>query len=278
MIINTLTSMCIAFILAVSIAGTTNGQPPEPGSSTATVTAATPLRPETTPVNPQPATPLPESAKAMALVGYVIEDTDGNGLRSKGDKGAQTLVQMHRLAEGRIVSGATVLTDENGRFEFADASEGEYLLWVWWTPGFITLQGELDAAAVESHPDLLRLGIGFGSDGTAQFKHVTVQDEGGSILVRNAQDSGAKQIDSLTILVKPKPDGLIPYPVSVGEGEGPIPVGKVSLARLSMPSSGNSGGGTGPSLGWWLIGAGVVLLVAATAFLRLEKRRRRRRA
>jgi hypothetical protein len=266
----------VILFAASTSGGAARAQTPEPSSSTPTAVVTSEPTPAA-PVNPQPATPLPGSGDASTIVGYIIEDTDGDGLRSMADKGTQTLVQMHRLWEGRIVSGASVFSDENGRFEFTDASEGEYLLWVWWTPGFVTLEGGAVSAAVEGHPDLLLLGISIGPDKGAAFKYVAVQDELDHVVVRDAGGADPTLFSSLTVLVKPKPEGLVPYPVPVGDREPPIQIGRASLTQFSMPPSG-TGAGRNIGTSWLLIGIGAVLIVATTVFLCAEKRMKGRRA
>jgi len=217
-------------------------------------------------------TPEPVAQQPNAIVGYVIEDTDGNGVRSAGDRGAQTLVQMHRLSGGRIVSGASVFSDKNGRFEFADASPGEYLLWVWWTPGFVSLQGGSPAQAVLQHTDLLLLGIIVLPDGTAEFKQVTVRDEADDAVVTDVPGLAATQFSELSVLVNPKPEGLIPWPVAAGGTD--VPVGKTTLAgTIALPTSGGGVGDVDRLFPWVVMAVGLAVFVAATAALRLGARR-----
>jgi hypothetical protein len=281
MLVRALIAAGVVLVLTTVRGGALEAQTPEPGSSTATATATAGISPQTTPiaatVTPQPVTPLPESGQPTALVGYVIEDTDGNGVRSAGDRGAHTLVEMHQLTAGKAigVAGLSLFTDQAGRFEFFDLAPGEYLLCVWW-PGFISLQRLSPSAATEANPNLLLLGITLGQDGTKQFKYVTLQpdgENGENAIVKDRQPTAATRFEDLAILANPQPQGAITWPLRTGVAQGTIPVGRVSLGAVVLPPSGSGGGNGGWLFPWAVVAVGLAVFAAATAALRVGRRR-----
>jgi len=292
MLMRALTATTVLLLAALVNGVAVSAQTPTPETPTATATVV----PEKTPVpaaTPQPATPLPESDKAMALVGYVIEDTDGNGFRNSGDRPAETLVTLSLTADGRVygegTKGASLLTDDSGRFEFDDLSPGDYELTAWWMPGFVSVQGVVvpdDLLTFPGYADeaaprfahMLRLKVTVTTDGVKSYSYAVRESSGSSARLRDAENAPPIPSGNLVILGRPNTAGLFPYPVTTGEGGGPLPVGKVSFGQFSMPSSGGSDHASNVTIGWWLTAIGVILLAAATAFLQMEKRRRSRRA
>jgi hypothetical protein len=268
--------------------GPLEAQTTEPDSSTATASAtATGLAPETTPIPetaiPETVTPLPESEKSMSLVGYVIEDADGDGVRSAGDRPAETLAQMLVVSGGYVDRGAVLRTDSEGRFQFDDLSPADYEFALWWSPGFLTLQQTpvLDAVLYgrsEQYGGLLKLRVAVADDGRKTYSYATSDYVDGRFRLRDVESAPAIPSGDLVILVRRKPEGLIPYPVATGAEAGVIPVGRVSLRQVSMPSSGSGGDPGGVSMGWWLVGVGAVLLTGTTVFLYVERRFKTRRA
>jgi len=275
MLVRVLTTLSLLVATSITALGTARAQTAEPGSAQATLTAtsvpATPVAAATA----EPATPLPQPDKGMTVVGYIIQDTNGDGVRSAGDKPAQTLVQLHRLSAEKVGSGANVGSDQNGRFEFTNVSQGQYLLSVWWSPGFVTLQGQSASSVVADHPDVVLLKLEVTSDGSSSFQGATLVASDPSSVAKEIGPSAATEFTSLTFLVKPLPEGLIPYPVSVG-GDALLPVGSASLPQVSMPSSGDAEGGSGRSWAVWLVSLSATVFLGATALLLLESRRRAR--
>ena len=218
-------------------------------------------------------TPTPAAQTPTALVetrtsvvGYVTEDLDGNRVASPGDQGAQTLAELFRLSEGRVVSGTSLLTDEtSGRFEFAEVPQGEYLLSVWWSPGFISLQGASPLRATQGHPHVLDLGITVKEGIATQLKYITTQVEGDHVLVRDAEEPSMTPFEELAILVKPKPEGLIPYPVRTGQG--PLPVGRATVAPAALPSSGQGPGSSGSPFPTGLVVLGLIVFAPIAALM-----------
>jgi len=304
MLVKAAIAASLALALVVTGSGALQAQTPEPASSTATATATPEKKAVTATVSPKetplsstptaaPATPLPETDKPGALVGYVIEDTDGNGVRSASDRSTETLVQLILTDEGRIYYGdgtktgegvktALLMTDDAGRFEFDDLLPGEYELTVWWSPGFVSVQDTVVPEKLildQGWAGMLTLGVAVTSDGAKTYRYSAREALGDSAGWRTADVEYAPPIPSgaLVILGRPNTEGLFPYPVSTGEGSsGPVPVGRVSFAQISMPSSGDGDDKNNIALGWWLAVGGGVLLVATTAFLRVERRLRRR--
>ncbi len=233
---------------------------------------------ESTAESPTPTVPrLQADRQGFLIFGYIIQDTNGDGVRSAGDKPAQTLVQLHRLSAEKVGSGANVGSDENGRFEFTNVSQGQYLLSVWWSPGFVTLQGQSASSVVADHPDVVLLKLEVASDGSSSFQGATLVASDPSSVAKEIGPSAATEFTSLAFLVKPLPEGLIPYPVSVG-GDALLPVGSASLPQVSMPSSGDAEGGSGRSWAVWLVALGAVLFLSTAALLAVQNRRKTRRA
>lgn len=279
----TLTVVVLLILAAIAITRSAVAETPAPVVDTPTSVAETPAPVAETPTpvtetptavaetpTPVTETPAPVGEMPTSIAGYVIEDLDGNNVPSAGDRGAQTLVELFRLSGGRIVSGTGLLTDGTGRFEFLDVPEGEYSLSVWWSPGFISLEGQSPLRATEGHPHLLGVGISVQQDGTTQFKHIVTIVEGGRVLVTDAEQAAATQFTELVILVRPKePESLIPYPVRVGQG--PLPVGRATLGAAALPSSGAGTAGNEWVFPWLLVALGLSIIGAATAALRLRR-------
>jgi hypothetical protein len=292
MLVRALIAASAVLIVGAIRGGVLEAQTLEPGSATATATATatagasrqtTPIAATVTslPATPvaETATPLPESGQPMALVGYVIEDADGNGVRSAGDRGAQTLALVLVVSEGYLDGGAMLLTDEAGRFEFDDLLPGDYEFTVWWSPGYASIQGtpvvdDLLYGRDAYYSGILKLKVSVTGDGVKTYSYGVRESVGATARIRDAENAPPIPSGDLVILVKPNTEGVLPYPVSTGDGGGPVPVGKVSLRQLSMPSSGGGGGGAGVGIGWWLTGIGAILLAGTTVFLYVERRAR----
>lgn len=78
-------------------------------------------------------------------------------------------------------------TASDDSFTFTNVPAGDYTLWIWWTPGFV--EGAADAGTTVQ-PDLLQVRFTVNADGTVTGPAV------------------------LQVLLKPLPEGLIPFPVS----------------------------------------------------------------
>ena len=191
-------TIAATLLAALAYGGAVSAQSPTPASPTATPTTISEKTPIPATATSKPATPLPESDTAVTLVGYVIEDTDGNGSRSPEDRPAETLVTLSLTAEGRIygegTKGAQLLTDDTGRFEFDDLVPGDYELIVWWMPGFVGAQGTLVPEELstdtgytpEGRPTtrfahLLRFKVAVAADGTETLNYSTRESTRGSV-------------------------------------------------------------------------------------------------
>jgi len=273
----TLIAIFVAIALLSASAAAATAQTPAPTATFVPTDEARPA-PQSTPtaaaVMPQPATPLPESGLANALAGYVVQDTDGNGVQSAGDKPAETLVEMLVASDGYLDGGALLKTDSSGRFEFADLTPGDYELTIWWSPGYVSIQGApvTDTLLYFADAGILKLKVTLGSDGKRIYAYATSQYVDGRFRLGEVANAPAIPSGDLVILVKPKPEGLIPFPVSDGEGQQVIPIGRASLSRISLPASGAAGDRAGISEGWLLVGVGAILLIGTTVLLYAETR------
>jgi hypothetical protein len=225
----------------------------------------------------------------MSLVGYVIEDADGDGVRSAGDRPGETLVQISVISDGYIDSGAVLKTDGGGRFQFDDLCPGDYEFTVWWSPGFVGVQGTFAPDEQALHPvggtpvagayaGMLKLKIAVGGDGAKTYSYVARESDGDRVRLRDLENAPVIPSGVLVILGNANTQGLIPFPIVSGDGTGIVPVGRVSLRQVSMPSSGSGDDAGDVSTGWWLVGIGSVLLAGATVFLYAERRFKGRRA
>jgi len=197
---------------------------------------ATPYRPVTV----LPSEP-PVVARAPAVGARLIVSAQPGGGEHIGT--LRTRIDLVSQARGSW----TLFTSDDGTFSFTDVPNGDYQLWIWWSPGFVNL------VPAETNPRLAI--IPFSVDATG-----TVIDPVPSILVR------------------PNTEGGLTYPVPTGAGGNEIPVGTLSLANVGvdadqgsvqLPSVGSSSGndnatnivvGIGAIAALFaLVGAGVVL-------------------
>lgn len=156
------------------------------------------------------ATAVPATAVATAepmkigenftLAVTLLVDGDGDGRATSTDQPAGTLVELQ--SDNAVVP---LFSGEDGRFVMERIPAGVYTLWVWW-PGFIGV------AAEETNPNLFKgtVNVSESGDVTAAFPS--------------------------TILLQPKPEGLIPYPIRTGTNAAQIPIGRVDIAAALSQS------------------------------------------
>jgi hypothetical protein len=167
----------------------------------------------------------------------MMEDKDGDGRLSQDDLGAQTLVELESPNRPLV----SMFNAVSGSFSFTNIPAGEYVLVVWWSPGFI---GGTTAPT---------------NDGRLEIKFSVADD--GSV-------TGA--IPGV-ILARQSPEGLVPYPVRSGGGTEKYPVGIVDVAVayaaagiVELPPTGLATDPRGTN--WrWPVGL-VALAVAAVTF------------
>ena len=277
--------------------------------------------------------------EAFSVAGRVVEDVDGDGQFSPGDRGAQTLIDLQPISDKEGDFVASLLTDESGRFEFLNVPPDTYRLWVWWTPGFIypphrarstsptveatptieasptsTPSPTVEATpSVESSPTSEPSAVVEGTpamepsataqpaaessptiesppaaEASPQPPSVQPADapllEGSPLEVEAAPPDllplilpagrlKAGEFQNLMILVKPKPEGLVPYPIRIGQGE--LPVGRAVAGVSALPSAGAGSDGSGWRLPWASMAVGAGVLVVSSILLALGHRRRR---
>lgn len=210
------------------------------------------------------------------IAGRLVEDVNGNRQLDPedGPPSQQTLIQLlpWSLPAEQPLS---ILTADDGSFTFANVPEGDYTLYVWWMAGFV------DGGSQES-PHLLRAVVRVGSDGAITAPSPLPATWPGTPGSEFNPEKDGTIIGTVpeVILLKPKPPGLFPYPVSVGEGiQGSLAVGSVdvgqALARrpFALPPTGAGPADAGSDLLRWLGAAALAL--AALSGLTIARRRAR---
>lgn len=200
-------------------------------SPTAEPSATMPVEPTSTPV------PLVDTTDAISRV---VQDKDGDGRVSQSDPGAQTLVELES-SDRPLVSMYNSLS---GDFAFRNVPAGEYLLVVWWSPGFI------GGTTAPTNPGRLEVKFSVGDDGSVTG------------------------VIPAAILARELPAGLIPYPVRAGqEGVGTLPVGEVDVAavyakagEVELPASGLATDSDGRMIWTWIVGLGALALAGILHF------------
>jgi hypothetical protein len=137
----------------------------------------------------------------------------------------------------------SLLSDANGRFTFARLPSGDYVLFIWWSPGFV---------GVPTSP----------TNSGLYWAGISVSEDG---IVRGELPE--------QLMVKPNTAGVIPYPVRTGGDT--LPVGTLQVGSSPPVEPGAlppTGGGNGQS---WQLPAvgGVALLLAAISMAVLGWRR-----
>lgn len=194
------------------------------------------------------------SQGTISVAGQLIEDVDENGRVSDADRGAETLVQLRFLSREPAadvdtttpVSITGLLTDSEGRFtfDFAEAPSGSYSLVVWWSPGIVDPASQIDPSLDFAQPVPHRLDVALPAERIA---------------------SG--DFRDFSLLVNPKPEGLIPYPVATGSEA--LPIGQATVIEddaSALPDTGTGAGTDGPP--WGMLG--IAAAIAGVAALGLS--------
>jgi hypothetical protein len=161
----------------------------------------------------------------FSLVGSLLQQAEPGA----AETGASTLVEL-----GSESGSFALLSDAAGSFSFRGIPSGNYVLFIWWSPGFV------DVATSPTNPALYWAGISVGADGT----------------VRGELPS--------QILLNPNTTGAVPYPVRTGTGTLPIGTLNIGVRPVEQPSS-LPETGTGRDDTWWPVAAGVALLLAVAS-------------
>lgn len=183
-----------------------------------------------------------DTSAGATIAGRVLEDKNDNGVVDDGDA-PPSVTQVREGSVGtlvELVSSASqsipLYTGTDGSFTFTNVPSGDYTLWIWWTPGFVADSAQ---AGTIVQQDLLQVPFTVKEDGTV--------------------DGPA----ALEVLLKPRPEGLIPFPVKTGLGGGPIAIGALDVGRTlgTLPAAlPGTGGGPPGSDGHLLRWLGVTLL------------------
>jgi hypothetical protein len=208
-------------------------------------------------------TPAPESRPAT-ISARLVEDTNGNGQRDVEDKppSEQTLIQLLPWS-GSVDRIVSLLTDADGSFSFVNVPEGDYTLYVWWMAGFVN--GGSDEA-----PHVLRAVLRIDGDGFITAPSPLPATWPGTLGSEFNPERDRTIIGSVPpfILLKPKPAGLVPYPVSVGDTTaGPPPIGSVDVGLIlaqqptALPRTGGGPADDVSGLLRWLGAAALALAV-----------------
>lgn len=164
---------------------------------------------------------------------------------------ARTLIELHydaRLVDGQVVPGSkarliSLLTNEAGTFSFRNIPAGNYVLWLWWGPGFHNVV----PSRVTDGPFLAEI----------------VVDEAGN--VRGAIPQAFE--------IKERPGGVLGYPLRTGPGVT-VYLGEVDVAQVlgagvvTLPETGE---GSSPrhSLVLWVVAS--VALFGLVAVLTVRR-------
>ena len=160
--------------------------------------------------------------EGTSIAGMLVEDRDGGGERNAVDGPAETLVELAQVSDGRVISVTSLISDASGGFEFIRAPRSDYVLLVWWSPGFINPPPQSSPSILGDEPASYVLQIDLSADGVT---------------------NGA--FHNLEFLLEQKPEGLVPYPVRVGQGT--LPIGRAVVQVGGLPDTGMGGSGTGSS-------------------------------
>ncbi len=190
-----------------------------------------------------------QDESTIRITGRVVEDIDGDGQISAGDRGGETLIDLERVGDETLL--ASVNTDSSGNFafNFGSAPTGSYRVWVWWTPGFID-------AATDVAPSL-----------TIEQPHAGLR----KVAVTDAQVSAATA-QGMTFLVNPRRGNEGVFPVRTGEG--PVPVGEATVGSAGLPGSGTGADGAGAPWAASLAVAGFAAVGVATVAFGVRRRKR----
>jgi len=185
--------------------------------------------------------PSAAAQEGTAVAGLLVEDSDGSGGRNAVDGPAETLVELAQVSDGRVVSVTSLISDASGGFEFIRAPRSDYVLLIWWSPGFIN-------PPPQTGPSIL---------GDEPASHV--------LQIRlSADDVTDGAFQNLEFLLERRPEGLVPYPVRGGQGA--LPIGSAVVQVGSLPDTGMGGASSGFSwspLVLALIALGLASLILA---------------
>lgn len=283
-------SLALALLLlAVFTARAHAGETPTPASSDAATATPTPAE---TPA-PSTSTPLaevtpPAQTAPFTIASQLIVDHNGNGQADRGEEQGFTptlvqLVSWSRLPDspadprfpGAVVN---IYTDPDGSFSFTNVPPGTYTVWVWWIGGFVH-------GATERLPDLFRaiLSVTDGGGLTSPEQiPATWPESFGEEPVNVGGDHNTIGFVPQPLLLKPKEQFVVPYPVSSNtliHASGQIDV-RAHFAALEDQRPGVQLPDAGAGEAWdasWLPAVVIALAVAALAAFRLAPALRRRR-
>jgi len=254
-----LAGLLVALLAVAPVARGTAQEPAASATSTVTSTApATPRAEITATATPSPSampTPSPEAtlpvrtiSQDFSMSATLREDSDADARTSPGDLPAsnalaelQANVRWDGARHVKLSGDSPVVglfTNADGSFSFVDVPPGEYLLWIW-------AYGFIEAPTAPTNPGLFLANV--------------VVDKSGTV-------SGAVPAQ---FLLKPKPPGVLGYPVRTGSGaDQPPAVGRLdvgeALANQRVAALPATGAGESRR-GWLLPVLGIVLVASATA-------------
>lgn len=222
-------------------------------------------QPTTTPspsVTPSPAgtaTRAPSGREpTFTISGQLIVDQNGNGIADAGEEEGFTPTLVQLVSWPRLPDAATsplfaaavvdLLTDEQGGFSFMEVPPGTYSLYVWWAGGFA-------AGATERLPDLHRAIITVSPNGLLARPTAipaTWPESFGAETIDVQRDNVSVGFIPQPLLLKPKPEGVVPFPVGTGlliEASGTVNVGEKfaefdrnESPSVQLPDTGDGGG------------------------------------
>lgn len=161
------------------------------------------------------------SANPGFVAGYLLQDLEEDGLCGVGDRGAHTLVRLvpRAVDDSGAIYATSLISDYDGRFEFVGVLPGQYNVEIWWSPGMIGMYALEEQVGGEPKPSYV---------GNAFELPVTVAA------------NGMADPREFVIFMKPKPPGLIPYPVSTGGSDASPPVGRAEVGPMATPETTSS--------------------------------------